>query len=812
VIRRADELLRTLVLYPALAVAGGACAESSPDRPSNPLPPCTEASGAAEVRSGGPGAGEGVQRVLVRDWRSPLGLTIRRYEIVVDGVPVHGVHQVEVYDQSGRLAHRAGTGDELLARLTGPGAPRPAALRHPLRGVPASTGPRSRPLRRMTRRPVWQDSGRELVAAVLTEQIDLEGADAPRGEVVLRDAATGAEIARHRPFFEAADPGYLVYVREDGRPLLSPLGDTFPHPTGAPDGDVPPPVEQDLVRQSMAADAWSDPWVPDSQGSENETWGNNVFAFYNSLLRRDGRMVTADPEVSLFDSPEYGPLPDDVGHDFFAVADEGRFVFTYDPEGTSSEYYQDLNPDAATPPAPDPDDPALNAKIVQAFYATNWLHDFFYSAGFDEVGGNAQHSNFGRGGAACDPLIIHAGFAGTFAYPALDGESPVLALGVNDRSLSLRDASMDMTIIGHEWGHTLIGRLAGNSLGDMRNLQGLSLHEGIADFIGVLVNLDGDDDLNGAFAVGSYVNLDYQDYRPEIGPGEAPADAMYYGIRRYPHSLDFARNPLTFRHLAEPPPAEVPFFNWKGRGPLLSEEHTAGEIFSQALFQCLGEIVAANEGSEFDELRTRMAQYLVAGLAAFPERPTFLEARVAILGVVRLANPTDHAACRAGFAARGMGADAIGPARDFGGDPPAYPPVPYPPVEESFLDQDRALRVTASTVTLADAGAGTLTVELRNTGLVDLDATSVELVPAVPAAVTLAGGSRVDLTESAPEQDLTATYELVLDPCLLPLDPAQEGARRFEYTISAQSSGEDPAAHERTFSAAVDSPSACDQR
>lgn len=57
---------------------------------------------------------------------------------------------------------------------------------------------------------------------------------------------------------------------------------------------------------------------------------------------------------------------------------------------------------------------AIAAKIVQAFYTTNWLHDFFYTAGFDELAGNAQQDNSGRGGLACDPLIVHSAFFTTF--------------------------------------------------------------------------------------------------------------------------------------------------------------------------------------------------------------------------------------------------------------------------------------------------------------------------------------------------------------------------------------------------------------
>jgi hypothetical protein len=428
------------------------------------------------------------------------------------------------------------------------------------------------------------------------------------------------------------------------------------------------------------------PWLP---ASARETRGNNVVAFFNSLLDGNGKLADLVDEDGE-NTPEYGPMPDDHGRDFFARQGGEGFAFSYDPTATINEYFQDGEPGSAMVP-PDPKSVASNAKIVQAFYAANWLHDAFYAAGFDEVAGNAQQTNLGRGGVACDPLIIHSGFLETFTFPAAEGTSPVLDLGVNRRSASRRDTSMDFSILSHEWGHYLIGRLVGGTANTdaMGNLQGRAMHEGIADFVGVLVNLDAGDDLHGAFALGSYSNLDYVERRPTLPAAEAPADPAYFGIRRYPYSLDFEKNPLTFRHLAEPPPTGRKFYNWKGRGPALAEEHTAGEIFSQALFQCFGNIVAANPGVPFEELRARMARYLVAGLVAFPDRPTFLEARDAFLAIIRLASPaTDHPACRAGFAARGLGSGARGPAREFDVTDVFSTPYNAADIQESFLDAD----------------------------------------------------------------------------------------------------------------------------
>jgi hypothetical protein len=800
---------------PALfaAIGGLACGADPPlDEP----PVCESANPAAAfappagARSGEP------YRWLSRSWTSPLGLTVRTYGVAVDGIPIYGRHQVEISDPRNRLVHRAGTGDAVLARLHDRGASAWAAWRHPLAGrAPRASAEtdRSRPLAHAlvhtAERAVWHYAHGDLVAAVLTERVDLLG-DAPVGEAVLRDAATGAELARRRTIYDLAEPEYLVYARDDGRPLCSPLGDTFPHPTGVPDGVVPPLVVQQLRRQSEVVDARSDPWLP---ASATHTRGNNVVAFFNSLLDPTGK------RAELFDdtgdaTPEFGPEPDPAGHDFFAAVAGGKLAFRYDPTRSVSEYFQDGPPGTSMAP-PDPRDTALNAKIVAAFYAANWLHDFFYSAGFDELAGNAQQSNLGRGGIACDPLIIHAGFNDTFTFPTADGESPVLDLGLNIRSASRRDASMDFTVLAHEWGHYLIGRLVrgagdGDALG---TLQGQALHEGIADFVGVLVNLS-TADLQGGFAVGSYDNLDYLERRPVLPAGEATADAMYYGIRRYPYSLDVHKNPLSFRNLVEPPPVEIPFYNWKGRGPLLSEPHTTGELFSEALFQCFGNILAAHPGVDFERLRARMAQYLVAGLSAFPDHPSLLDARNAVLAVIRLVAPTDdYPACRAGFAARGMGADALGPDREFGGaDLSELPPYDPAQVEESMLDRDRALRLISSGFIAAASGdgTGTLRVELRNTGVVELTGSSLAISPDVAGAVGFPGGSRVDLPALAPEQAITTAFAVALDTCQLPPDPSQPGFRTFDYTVTASADGAPVLSRTASYHVAVpEGPSPC---
>ena len=48
------------------------------------------------------------------------------------------------------------------------------------------------------------------------------------------------------------------------------------------------------------------------------------------------------------------------------------------------------------------------AATTQLFYINNFLHDWFYDAGFDEAAGNAQTTNYGRGGVGGDPLLAEA--------------------------------------------------------------------------------------------------------------------------------------------------------------------------------------------------------------------------------------------------------------------------------------------------------------------------------------------------------------------------------------------------------------------
>jgi hypothetical protein len=158
-------------------------------------------------------------------------------------------------------------------------------------------------------------------------------------------------------------------------PYDSPAGnDVIPKINNTPDAvQYPFAAANDITLQNYPFSR-NDPWL--APGA-NETAGNNVDA-YVDLFNPDGRNPPASPS-----DPAIG--------DFRAqITAPGQFLHTQVPDS-----------DPATAEA-------RQAGIQQLFYDVNFLHDWFYEAGFDEAAGNAQVSNFGRGGVENDAIRAEA--------------------------------------------------------------------------------------------------------------------------------------------------------------------------------------------------------------------------------------------------------------------------------------------------------------------------------------------------------------------------------------------------------------------
>jgi Fungalysin metallopeptidase (M36)/PA domain len=230
-------------------------------------------------------------------------------------------------------------------------------------------------------RPVMFPVGNRLVAAWVTEFYAgmLDSVDslafryviaADDGRVLERRDLTVSEKRKDPPSGPPpVDFLYKVYAEPSNqRPLDGPQQDLSPHPTGFPDGTTSPFLPSNLVTMGGFNDPPSgvpDPWLaPDA----TETNGNNADAYVD------------------FSAPD-GLTP---GVDFRAdVTSPRAFDRTYDTT---------LGPTATVNQS--------KASITNAFYTVNWLHDYWYDSGFDEAAGNAQLSNFDRGGVEGDPMRV----------------------------------------------------------------------------------------------------------------------------------------------------------------------------------------------------------------------------------------------------------------------------------------------------------------------------------------------------------------------------------------------------------------------
>lgn len=399
---------------------------------------------------------------------------------------------------------------------------------------------------------------------------------------------------------------YRVHNTGDAifRPHDGPAPGT-PHPTGTPNGFQAPAVAEKLITiESLLS---GDPWLP---AGATTTEGNNCIA-YADLKTPSG----------------FGP-----GDVMGEVSAPGVFDYKYNHSKSAT--------DATN----------LQNSLVGMFFHVNWLHDRWYEAGFDEASGNAQKSNFGRGGQGGDPVLAEgADFSGTnnanMATPA-DGRSPRMQMFTFTGTTPTRTSNHEALITFHEMGHYITNRLVGNANG-LTNVQGEAMGEGWGDFFAIcMTSQSGDNFAKGAFAAGGWTDL---------APGFT--DNYYFSIRRYPYSADMAKNPLTFKHIGNnvvlpvgPPIQSSPAGN--------NEVHNAGEVWCAALWEVFVNLVAKHGHAAAEN---RMLAYVIGGLKLTPIRPTLTQARDGIIAAASALDASDVPSVKAGFAKRGMGAGAVSP-------------------------------------------------------------------------------------------------------------------------------------------------------
>ncbi|KAH7102479.1 Fungalysin metallopeptidase-domain-containing protein [Auriculariales sp. MPI-PUGE-AT-0066] len=301
----------------------------------------------------------------------------------------------------------------------------------------------------------------------------------------------------------------------------------------------------------------------------------------------------------------------------------------------------------------------INNTITQLFYTSNMVHDFFYRYGFDEVSGNFQQYNFGKGGKENDAVITNAqdgsGYNNAnFATPP-DGSQGRCRMYLWNTASPYRDGDLEAGIVIHEFAHGLSTRLTGGP-SDSSCLafgEGGGMGEGWGDFLATMIRS----------------TEKYSDY-----PMGSWAANMDKGIRNYPYSLNFTVNPSTYKFLDKPGYWGV---------------HAIGEVWAEMLWTVAQKFIAKHgfssslfppsPDSDNDFYRPRpmnsrgepvgplvpkhgntlIVQLVIDGMKLQPCRPGFFEARNAIIQADEILTGGENL-CEIwdGFAIRGLGPDA----------------------------------------------------------------------------------------------------------------------------------------------------------
>lgn len=260
-----------------------------------------------------------------------------------------------------------------------------------------------------SKRVIFDNNG-ELIAAhyVIVRLADFESLDSNDYSYVID--GKGKVLFRKNLVSHDSHATYRVFADADGRPFEGPHGDVVPQLN--PGTDTTDIVDMPLVTVDYFEKlSTGDPWLPEDA---TVTSGNNVFAYADVL----------PPQGFTF-----GDLTAEMTSD-------RTFDYPYNPDET--------------------DNSLANRKsaVVNMFVMNNYMHNWWYDHGFDEASGNAQLSNYGRGGEEGDPIEAQAqdssGLNNANMATPPDGFSPRMQQYLWNSKDAENGVDQGITITSHE--------------------------------------------------------------------------------------------------------------------------------------------------------------------------------------------------------------------------------------------------------------------------------------------------------------------------------------------------------------------------
>ncbi|MCP3138025.1 M36 family metallopeptidase [Pyxidicoccus xibeiensis] len=357
----------------------------------------------------------------------------------------------------------------------------------------------------------------------------------------------------------------------------------------------------------------------------------------------DGRTTVTNPANAL--ASPYG------WHDTNGVAGAEFLI----PRGNNVHAYEDRDANNA-PPASEPScgstlacSFAINlstgapstyipAAVTNLFYWNNIIHDVTYQYGFNELAGNFQVNNYGRGGLGNDDVRAEAQDGGgtnnaNFSTPP-DGQRPRMQMYIWTAPTPDRDGDLDAGIVVHEYGHGISNRLVGgpSNVSCLTNRQ--QPGEGISDFLSLWFTALPTHTAALGRGVGTYALN-----QPTTGAG----------IRTQRYSTSSTVNTWTYASING-----------------MAVPHGVGSVFAQAMWEAYWALVTQYGFSAdfYNATGTagnqRFMRYFIQGLKNTPCSPTFTQVRD---GIITAATSINGGAdvCRlwTAFAAFGLGTNAV---------------------------------------------------------------------------------------------------------------------------------------------------------